>query len=110
MTPYTGKVRHQDNRHTRVSSFEERLQRLHHQPRWHLTAVEQITTVDHQIDLPPQRRFKGETGVGKKVRPTPPLLHPGSQRHVKPEVGVGQEQDFDHIHRLPSRTALVNGK
>jgi len=51
--------------------------------------------VEDQVDVATEGRLEGALKVGDKVVPAATALDTGTQRQVKADVGIGDEQDAE---------------
>jgi hypothetical protein len=58
-------------------------------------SIQEIAAVEDAVDLAAASGIEGALEVGEEVRASSSPLDAGAERHVEPEVGVGEEEDPD---------------
>jgi len=99
---------HQEHGHAEVGHPSQGLEGRLHQAGRHPAAVEEVTAVDHHVDLAGHGRRKGRLVVGHEVVAPPPTLNPGPSGQVEADVGVGNKEDA-HKARGPRFTPGPRG-
>jgi hypothetical protein len=84
---------HHEDRNACFGDRHQGAEGLEDQGRRDPRAVEYVSAVDDQIDVPCQGRLQGPLMVGEEVMPPPPPLHPRAGGEVESEVGVRQEEN-----------------
>jgi len=85
---------------TGLGDLTERLQRLERQGCRNPRAVEDVSSVHDQVDIPCPGGSQSPLVVGKEIVAPAPSVDPGTGGQVEPQVGVGQEEDADGVARL----------
>jgi hypothetical protein len=78
-----------------VGDLSQGLERLIAHGRDRSWAIEDITGVHHEVDIPSQRRIEGGEIVREEVVSSPPALDAGPNEEVVPEMGIGDEENPD---------------
>jgi hypothetical protein len=80
--------RHEQYRNAPGGHSAERRERGLGQPSGYATPVEEVASVNHDVDLAVERRREREVEVPEEVLPPPPPNDPGVGRKVQAEVGI----------------------